>query len=213
MPTKACEDCGERMSDRAAACLKCGRPIAPKPTDNTLQEQFWFAATTVAFNGFILARLIAAPEDLRCTLKIGSSFISFLAFFLVVQRGGNKDYDPGSSSCPGRIRKKLHETWFNIALFPKRLIFLLCESSGSLLYMSFIFVSWLAVFMALSATGKPNQQSQTRDQKQAQQIRDDTGRTISVIPSDGLPVVVNYYLRIDGLPAVKTETKDGTVRP
>lgn len=87
----ACPDCAQLVSDAAAACIHCGRPIRPASRAAKSRSRFWLSSYTsritqaglalaIASDGAVLALLITlAPDPERATA------MRFFTVFLVSQ--------------------------------------------------------------------------------------------------------------------------------
>jgi cytochrome c biogenesis protein CcdA len=120
-------------------------------SDNrTLDEHFWFTATTLGFNAFVISS--AQGTNRRGLLITASSVISLLAIFLIVDRFGS---NAQKLKLPDRFKDVPFEkyslkdvgafTFCRFKRFFPNLLFAIVECSGSLFYIVLVIASWLAV--------------------------------------------------------------------
>ena len=119
-------------------------------SDRTLDEHFWFTATTLGFNAFVISSVQGTNQ--RGLLIIASSVISLLAIFLIVDRFGSHAQ---RLQLPDRLKdipfakysfKDVAAfTFFRFTRFFPNLLFAIVECSGSLFYIMLVMASWLAV--------------------------------------------------------------------
>ena len=120
-------------------------------TNRVLDEHFWFTATTLGFNAFVISS--DQWTNHRNLMIIASSIISFLAIFLIVDRFG---VSAQRLRLPDRFKDVPFEkyslkdvgtfTFCRIKRFFPNLLFAIVECSGSLFYIILVAASWLAVF-------------------------------------------------------------------
>lgn len=117
-----------------------------------VEEHFWFTATVLAVNGFI----ISTESDLIQTLfaPIFSTFISCYAIFLVVHRSSahaDKIKLPDNLAKLPESQKtfldKGRETLCHLKIFPRHFLFVVFEFSGALFYTVLIISSCIAVWV------------------------------------------------------------------
>jgi hypothetical protein len=111
---------------------------------NRRDEQFWFSAATIGFNGFLLGR--AEVPSLYAIL--GAMFVSFFAMYLVLSRwstgAGRRpqgEPDPKTGRAVERLRYSLREM---VASFGA-IAYVIAELSGGCFYLLIILVSLIGV--------------------------------------------------------------------
>lgn len=122
--------------------------------DKIVDEHFWFTATTLAVNAFLIST--NTIQRYAISLKAISTVISLFAIFLIVHRSAahaDKIRMPrGLKRIPERSKTSIHkakETWVFLKLFPKHLLFVICEFSGALFYLILVLGSCIAVWLML----------------------------------------------------------------
>lgn len=120
--------------------------------DRIVEEHFWFTATTLAVNAFLVTSEAAASWG---WLTVGFSTVaSAYAAFLILHR---------SAAHAGRLRypapinqlseaqkngwHKAQETWCHLRVVPSQLLFVLGECSGALFYLVLVVASCAAVWL------------------------------------------------------------------
>jgi len=120
--------------------------------NNILQEHFWFTATAVGINAFLMSS--DAKLCHWAVAPIVSSVLSAYAAFLIVHRSaahaGKIDY---SADLPPEHkdrtwRHKLVETRCNIKAFVPHVWWIMCELSGAFFYFLLILLSCAGVWLA-----------------------------------------------------------------
>ncbi len=120
--------------------------------NTVIDEHFWFTATTLAVNGFIISTKFNPPQ--MAFITIFSTLISCYAIFLIVHRSAA---DADKIDLPEDLRKlpeskktfidKGRETWYHLKIFPKHFLFVVFEFSGALFYVFLVFASCVAVWI------------------------------------------------------------------
>jgi hypothetical protein len=120
--------------------------------EKIVDEHFWFTATTLAVNGYLIAT--NTPPQYNALTKITSTLISLYAIFLIIHRSAalaDKIQMPESiRRIPERDKSFIHkgkETWVHIKLVPKHLVFVIFEFSGAFFYLLLVLVSCVAVWL------------------------------------------------------------------
>jgi len=122
--------------------------------DKIVDEHFWFTATTLAVNGYLLSSDIISKYNLSA--KIISSFISLYAIFLIIHRSAahaDKIHMPESlKNIPESEKTFIHkgkETWIHFKLIPEHILFVIFEFSGTLFYLILVLFSCIAVWIII----------------------------------------------------------------
>jgi len=117
-----------------------------------VEEHFWSAATTMAVNAFIMSAHLS-PSQVPWAKGV-SAIISLYAAFLIGHRSAahaDKLHYPGHlSHIPESDKQPWHkaqETWCHVKLFPRHLLFVICEFSGALFYLILVVISHLGVWL------------------------------------------------------------------
>ena len=119
-----------------------------------VDEHFWFTATIMAVNGFIISSTAVSPYAVGA--KCFSAAITLYAVFLIVHRSAA--YSDKLQNCyPERLKEmsgnnktfvtKAWETWCHFKIFPGHLLFVICEFSGALFYLLLAVTSCVAVWI------------------------------------------------------------------
>ena len=124
-----------------------------KETPHILNEHFWFAATTIGVNAFILKEKGISLKSIdSVTLIIISSFLSFYGIYLVLHRSAahsNKLIIPksveGIEEKDKTFVHKFVETLCHIRVVIQHIPFVVTEFSGSLFYILLIILSYFGV--------------------------------------------------------------------
>jgi len=127
-------------------------PDKENKKNNILQEHFWFTATTLAVNGFLMSDTIWNKHP--CTARTVSIIISLYAAYLIIQRSlaaaGKikfpkklKDIKPDKKT----FLHKACETWYILTKVPGHLPFVVCELSGSFFYLLLVLASCGGVWL------------------------------------------------------------------
>jgi hypothetical protein len=111
---------------------------------NRRDEQFWFTAAVVSFNGFLLTRAEVPPRY----AILSAVLISVFGIYLVLHRwsAGAGRQPPGapdaqSASASERLRYTAHEIRVSFAAIP----YVIAELSGAFFYLLLIAVSLIGV--------------------------------------------------------------------
>jgi hypothetical protein len=119
-------------------------------TNRILDEHFWFTATTLGFNAFVISS--DQQERHRHSMIIISGVISALALFLIVDRfaaHAKRQRRPDQFKAIPFEQYSLKDlamiTLYRMKRFFPNLIFAIAECSGSLFYILLVTASWLAV--------------------------------------------------------------------
>jgi hypothetical protein len=121
-----------------------------------VDEHFWFTATTLGFNAFIISS--NSVHDYHWQIRIISTFISLFALFLIIHRSAahaNKIegvYPQDIASLPQKDRTwrhKLSETLCHFKVVVKHIPFVICEFSGSLFYCLLVTISCVGVWFLI----------------------------------------------------------------
>lgn len=121
--------------------------------ENVLKEHFWFTATTVTMNGFLLNGIQAITYGFL--VKLLSLIVSAFAAYLVIERAASKESEdkelwPDLKDVPGE--KKRDRKWreaqrkFHAVLLYTPVV--VSEASGSLFYLLLIGASCVGVLLA-----------------------------------------------------------------
>lgn len=119
----------------------------------TLDEHFWFTATTVGVNAFLMSSAIQPKYG---AIVIGlSTVVSVYAIFLIVHRSA---IHAGKVKLPQDLKElpesektathKARETWHHMRIVPRHLVFVVCEMSGALFYLILVMTSCIGVWLA-----------------------------------------------------------------
>lgn len=121
--------------------------------NNILKEHFWFTATTLAVNGFLMSATIQAKYSFAARVAV-STLISVYAAYLIVQRSAAA---AGKIKSPEDLEKipadqktflhKARETWHSLKIVPSHLLFVVCELSGSFFYLLLVLASCVGVWL------------------------------------------------------------------
>ena len=111
---------------------------------NFRDEQFWFTATAVGFNGLLLARV----EVSALYAVISAALVSLFAMYLVLSRwvaaaGRQPDFPPNAQK--DSWSKRLSYTAREVRAAFKSLAYVLAEFSGSFFYLLIILMGFLGV--------------------------------------------------------------------
>jgi hypothetical protein len=122
----------------------------PGKANNILQEHFWFTATTLAVNGFLMSANIECQN--WYVLKVISTLISLYAVYLIVERSAsaaNKVKLPEDLKEPVEkmATDKARETWYRLKIVPKHFLFVACELSGAFFYLLLVVASCIGVWL------------------------------------------------------------------
>lgn len=117
--------------------------------DNVLQEQLWFAGTTLVVNGLLLSE--AAQHYHPVVARGASTLISIYAAYLILERSaeaaGTLPPDESPKEAERAWRRKKSETWRRFKVMPAQFLFVVSEFSGSLFYLLIVLGSCLAVWI------------------------------------------------------------------
>lgn len=120
---------------------------------NIVREHFWFTATTIAVNAFIMSAGLQPLQILWA--RIFSTVISGFAVFLIVHRSAAHadklrypDYLDQIPESEKQFWHKARQTWCHFKLFPKHVPFVICEFGGALFYLLLVVASCVGVWLA-----------------------------------------------------------------
>jgi hypothetical protein len=120
---------------------------------NILNEHFWFTATTLAVNAFLISATIQGKYSFAARVAV-STLISVYAAYLIVQRSagaaGKIRFPEDLMKIPAdqkTFRHKSRETWHTLRIVPSHLLFVVCELSGSFFYLLLVLASCVAVWL------------------------------------------------------------------
>ena len=124
----------------------------PSKANNILQEHFWFTATTLAVNGFLMSANIGCKN--WYVVRIISTLISAYAVYLIVERSASaankiklpKDLEDKKSD-KKTASDKARETWHRFKIVPKHFLFVVCEFSGAFFYLLLVVASCIGVWL------------------------------------------------------------------
>ena len=124
----------------------------PSKNNNILQEHFWFTATTLAANGFLMSANIECQN--WYVLKVISTLISLYAVYLIVERSASaankvklpKDLEKKEPE-QKTAKDKARETLYRFKIVPKHFLFVVCEFSGSFFYLLLVVASCIGVLL------------------------------------------------------------------
>ncbi len=112
--------------------------------NNLRDEQFWFTASTVSFNGFLLVQ----AEIPAGFAVIAATLISLFSGYLVVSRWVTvaeiplpKAPEPGETTALGRAQY----TWQLAVVSAKSLPYVVAEMSGTAFYLLLIMIGFIGV--------------------------------------------------------------------
>ena len=119
-----------------------------------IDEHFWFTATTMALNGFIISSAKVKPYI--TTAKVLSLIVTLYAIFLIVHRAAS--YAGKLEECyPDKLKelseddktylKKTWETWCHLKAFPRFLLYVTCEFGSALFFLILVVSSCVAVWI------------------------------------------------------------------
>ena len=121
--------------------------------DRIADEHFWFTATTLGLNGFLISQ--AAQWRLGTFAALWVGFLNLYGLYLVVHRAAShagKLMAPpelqGRSQRERTYRDKLIETKYNLGTVCKHVPFVLFECSGALFFILLIITSYFGMLFA-----------------------------------------------------------------
>ena len=121
--------------------------------NNIRDEQFWFTATALGFNAFILSsKTEYAP---KWFVVIISSTISIYAIFLIILRSAKHadkiEYEvkPKAMEKEKSWKDKSQETTAHLKAVWKHIPWVIFEFSGSFFFVLIVAFSWIAVLLKL----------------------------------------------------------------
>lgn len=130
-------------------------PVTAKH-ENVLQEHFWFTATVLAVNGFLMSD---APPDYSVAVAVVSTLVSLYGAYLIVERSaavaGKINLPEELERMPTREktwREKWRETQYKLRIAGSHVPFVVCELSGAFFYLVLVVFSWLGVLAARLCT-------------------------------------------------------------
>jgi hypothetical protein len=122
-------------------------------SDQIVSEHFWFTATTLGLNAFLIS---ADPSPSTAWwARACSTAVSAYAVFLIVHRsaahaGKLADLYPEDLRALSESQKEFwhkgRETWAHLKIFPRHLLFVVFEFNGALFYVSLVVLSCLGVW-------------------------------------------------------------------
>ena len=137
----------KELSKRAAADA-----VRAAIKDRIVGEHFWFTATTLAVNGF----LISSHDSVKAKIPgawviVGAIIVSLFAIYLVLHRSahyaGKGQHPPPTGAREERktARHKFAETRYNSRVVCRHILPAICECSATLFYIVLITLSAVAV--------------------------------------------------------------------
>jgi hypothetical protein len=121
--------------------------------NNIRDEQFWFTATAIGLNGFILSSNIESIS--KCFILAASTCVTFYAIFLIVLRSAKHAdkivYAPGmkGSEKEKNWKDKKNETIAHLKAASHHIPYVIFEFSGSFFFVLIVVLSWVAVLLRL----------------------------------------------------------------
>jgi hypothetical protein len=119
---------------------------------NVLKEHFWFTATTLALNAFLLSDTIRGKYSFAARAAVSTLF-SLYAAYLIVNRSaaaaGKIKFPRDLEEIPAdqkTFKHKFRETWHTLKIVPRHLLFVVCELSGAFFYLLLLLVSCVGVW-------------------------------------------------------------------
>ena len=119
--------------------------------NDILQEHFWFTATTLAVNGFLMSGTVDCKQ---LYARVISTLISFYAGYLIIERSasaaGKFNLSEDLKTIPSdqkTAKHKARETWCRLKIVPKHFLFVVCELSGAFFYLLLVAASCIGVWL------------------------------------------------------------------
>ncbi len=120
---------------------------------NIRDEQFWFTATAVGLNGFILSSNIESMP--KCFILAASTLVTLYSVFLILHRSakhadkivyktGMKGFEKDKS-----WKDKMSETIAHLEAVWRHIPYVVFEFSGSFFFILIVLLSWVAVILRL----------------------------------------------------------------
>jgi hypothetical protein len=121
--------------------------------NNIRDEQFWFTATAIGLNGFILSSNIESIS--KCFILAASTCVTLYAVFLIILRSAKHAdkivYKSGmkASEKDKGWKDKMNETIAHLKAVWHHIPYVVFEFSGSFFFVMIVLLSWIAVLLRL----------------------------------------------------------------
>ena len=114
-----------------------------------VQQQFWFSATMLGVNGFLISSKSIEPYSIYTLISV--SFLNLFALFLITTRAASHadkiHYPERITKIPKPQHTYKHnaiETYIRIKASIKHIPFMILEFSGALFYTLLVLISYIA---------------------------------------------------------------------